>query len=120
IALAIVTDMVPVQRRGKALGIVGSSFAVASVLGVPAGLELSRLFNFRAPFFAVAALGMLVTLAARVMLPELRAHLERPRTQGGQGGSLLSPSSLLCLAGMGLVMLGVFSIVPNIATFVEF
>lgn len=118
IALAIVTDTVPVQRRGKALGIVGSSFAVASVLGVPAGLELSRLFNFRAPFFAVAALGMLVTLAARVMLPELRAHLERPRTQGG--GSLFSPSSLLCLAGMGLVMLGVFSIVPNIATFVEF
>lgn len=120
VALAIVTDTVPTERRGKALGVVGSSFAVASVLGVPAGLELSRLFNFRAPFFAVAALGLLVTLAARVMLPELRGHLERPRAKAGEGGSLLSPSSLLCLGGMGLVMLGVFSIVPNIATFVEF
>src|SRR5690606_1735584 len=78
------------------------------------------LFNFRAPFFAVAALGLLVTLAARVMLPELRAHLDRPREKTGRGGSLLSPSSLLCLGGMGIVMLGVFSIVPNIATFVEF
>lgn len=118
IAFAIVTDSVPPERRGKALGIVGSAFAVASVLGVPAGLELARHFDFRAPFFAVAALGLLVTVFARALLPEMRGHLVRVG-QPSQG-SFLSPSALAALSGMGLLMLGVFSIVPNIATFVQF
>lgn len=117
-ALAIIADKVPAERRGKALGIVGSAFAVASVLGVPAGLELSRNFGFRAPFLAVGVLGLLVALIARLLLPELRGHLNRAKTQ--RRGSFLSLGACAALGGSALVMLGVFSIVPNIATFVQF
>jgi predicted MFS family arabinose efflux permease len=60
IALAIVGDAVPPARRGKAIGTVMAAFSAASILGVPAGLEAARLFGWRAPFFSVAALGLVV------------------------------------------------------------
>lgn len=118
LALAIITDTVPAERRGKALGIMGSAFAVASVLGVPAGLELARWFGFRAPFLGVAALGLLVTALARFALPELKGHLHR--IKAASAGPFLSLGACAALGGSALVMLGVFSIVPNIATFVQF
>ena len=64
VALAIVSDVVPPERRGRALGTVMTAFSVASILGVPAGLRVGTLFGWRAPFFAVASLGVLVTVAA--------------------------------------------------------
>jgi len=42
IALSIIADVIPPERRGKAMGAVMGAFSVASVLGVPMGLELAR------------------------------------------------------------------------------
>src|ERR1700682_3301264 len=39
--LAIIGDVVPEQRRGAAMGLVMSSFSVASICGVPVGLFLA-------------------------------------------------------------------------------
>lgn len=120
IALAIIADSVPPGRRGKAMGSVMGAFAVASVLGVPAGLELARLFGWRAPFFAVATLSLLVTAGVLLRLPPLREHLRKARTVSTQPrGPLLDRLSVLSLTGTALVMLGVFSIVPNISAFVQ-
>ena len=41
VALAILTDAVPPERRGRAMGAVMGAFSAASVLGVPAGLWLA-------------------------------------------------------------------------------
>src|SRR5512145_2560571 len=77
LSIAIVADAVPAERRGKALGKVMGAFTIASVLGVPAGLELARLGSWRTPFFAVAGMGFLVAGAALALMPPLRAHLDR-------------------------------------------
>lgn len=118
LALAIVADCVPAERRGKALGAVMGAFSAASVLGVPAGLELARHFNFRAPFFAVGALGLAMAGAARQLLPELRGHLQQKVGEARE--SLSSPLVLLSLSNTALLMLGVFSVVPNLSAFVQF
>ena len=39
LSFSIIADVVPAQRRGTAMGIVMGAFSIASVLGVPAGLE---------------------------------------------------------------------------------
>lgn len=75
LALAIVTDVVPAERRGRAMGAVMGAFSAASVLGVPLGLELARLTSWRGPFFVVAGLGALIALLARVFLPVLDGHV---------------------------------------------
>ncbi len=39
----MVTDVVPPQRRGRAMAIVMGSFSVSAVVAVPFGLEMARL-----------------------------------------------------------------------------
>ena len=123
VALAIIADAVPAAERGKAIGTVMSAFSVASILGVPAGLRIGQWLGWRAPFFAVGLLGFVVTLAAARLLPSLRAHLDARARQGASGRRAdrltLDPLTRATLLNTAVVMLGVFAVVPNIATFLQ-
>lgn len=118
VSLAVIADTVPPARRGKAMGAVMAAFAIASVLGVPAGLELSQRFSWRAPFFAVAALGLLLVPTAIWLMPAMRNHLDAPRPAGPRV-ALFDSMTGLALANTGLTMFGLFAVVPNISTFVQ-
>jgi predicted MFS family arabinose efflux permease len=120
IALAIVADAVPAERRGKALGAVMGAFAVASVLGVPAGLELARLGGWRAPFFAVAGLGVVITAAVVVLLPKLRDHLGAARHEPPLRDLFRRPVVLLSWTMTASVMLATFILVPNLSSYFQF
>src|SRR5215467_5999101 len=54
--LAIIGDVVPESRRGAAMGLVMSSFSVASICGVPLGLFLATQLNWHVPFYGLALL----------------------------------------------------------------
>jgi predicted MFS family arabinose efflux permease len=125
LGFAIVTDSVPPERRGKAMGAVMGSFSIASVLGVPAGLELARLFGWRAPFFAVAAFGACVTMASLFVMPPMRGHLIAMAARGVKAGAasfrnLFEGVAALSLTATFLTMLGVFSVVPNLSAYLQF
>ena len=49
--LSIVADIVPYERRGRAMGWLMGAFSLASVLGVPLSLYLARFINWHAPFY---------------------------------------------------------------------
>jgi predicted MFS family arabinose efflux permease len=127
LSLSIIADVVPVQRRGHAMGMVMSAFSVASVLGVPMGLMLSRWGGWHVPFMAVAGLGVVVTVAAVAMLPPLTLHLEEARKRAESRvapkaryldlfGNPLVVMSLLMTA---VVMMGGFILIPNISAYVQ-
>lgn len=121
LALAIVSDVVPPERRGQAMGKLLGAFAVASVLGVPAGLELAHLGGFRLPFFAVASLGVLITACALVLLPPLTGHLARRDTPQTSFIELIRrPGVVTALSCNGLVMLGHFALVPTLTAYLQF
>ena len=120
IALAIVADTVPVARRGKAIGAVMGAFAVASVVGVPLGLELSRHWGWRSPFFAVAGLGIVVSLSAVGLMPPIRSHLLRVTGSVRRAKvRLIDGTARLSLGTVGVIMLSVFAVVPSISPFVQ-
>ncbi len=122
LSLSIVADAVPAARRGKALGAVMGAFSFASVLGVPAGLELAHLGGWRLPFFAVAGLGLLVAGVALRLMPAMTGHL------AGAGAAppapvsalLRQPVALLSLSCTAASMMSGFMIVPNIAAHLQF
>jgi predicted MFS family arabinose efflux permease len=118
LSLAVIADVIPPARRGKAMGAVMGAFSVASVLGVPAGLELARRFGWRAPFFAVAALGLVLALGAVSLMPPLRQHLALPRSSGPKP-PLLDAITVLSLGNTAVVMCGVFAVVPNLSAYVQ-
>jgi predicted MFS family arabinose efflux permease len=121
VSLSIIADVIPVERRGKAMGAVMGAFSLAQVLGVPAGLKLAELGGWRVPFFGVAGLGLLVTLGSILLLPPLRMHLaERPATTGPSLITLVRrPLVLLSYAMTATVMLAGFIVIPNIAAYVQ-
>jgi predicted MFS family arabinose efflux permease len=117
LSLAIVTDVVAIERRGRAMGVVMGAFSAASVLGVPAGLELARLGGWRVPFFAVAGVGVVLAVAAIAMLPPIRGHLvPRPTIAAtGPADFLTRPTIVLALLANAAIMVANFLIAPNLA-----
>ena len=119
LSYSIIADVVPPQRRGRAMGIVMVAFGVASVFGVPLGLELAYRFDWRAPFIALAAVSMGVSVVVSVMLPPMTEHLG-----AGHGGAIAHLRGLVRLdvltsyAMTFCLMLGSFILIPNISSFV--
>ncbi len=133
LSIAVVADAVPVERRGRALGAVMGAFSVASVFGVPAGLWLARHGGWRMPFFAVAGMGFVVGMLAVLLLPPMRKHLlgvPGKVDASGQPEAAALPKVALteivrrpevpvALATVFLVMAASFSLVPNMAAYLQ-
>ena len=77
VIMAIVGDVIPVQRRGAATGTIMTAFSLAAIAGVPAGVMLGAHFGWAAPFFLLVALSLLVWLAGQQLVPSLAEHLSR-------------------------------------------
>lgn len=120
IALAIIADAVPPERRGRAMGAVMGAFSVASVLGVPAGLELAEIGGWRAPFFTVGALGAVVAGAAISMLPPQRGHLARRVTPTPFREVLGRPVVRLALSATAIAVIANFALIPNLSAYFQF
>lgn len=75
ISLAIVTDLFPMEVRGRVMGIVMTAFAASQVFGIPVGLYLSNHLGWQAPFWMIAGVSVVVGIAIVYGLQPIRAHL---------------------------------------------
>ncbi len=121
--MAFIGDTIPHHLRGRALGVVTSSFAVASVLGLPIGLWLAEGFHhFSAPFLAIAGLAVVVWLVAAWFLPSLRGHMNRADRQHPLTefvAVIRDRNHQVSFAFMLSMVLATFMIAPYIATYFE-
>lgn len=119
LSFSIIADAIPASHRGRAMGAVMGAFSVASVLGVPAGLLMAERFSWRAPFFTVAALGVVVGVIAITLLPPMRGHLDRPRSPVTATELVSRPLVQLSYLMTAVVMMAGFIVIPNIAAYVQ-
>jgi len=118
VAIALLSDAVPPQRRGRAMGRAMIAFSIAAVLGVPAGLWLATLGGWKAPFVAVAGLGAIVGAFSVGSLPRRNSSTPDPKkTALTEWSALKDPIALLALVCSSLIMFSGFSIIPNIPSF---
>jgi len=122
--LSIVSDMFGYERRGMAMGAIMSSFAVASVLGVPFALYLANVFSWHAPFLLVGILGILIIPMIMKYIPSMTAHLvkkeDRPSYWRVLTSVLNHPQQRIALLFSALIMLGHFLIIPFVNPYMEF
>lgn len=85
LVLAIVGDVIPLERRGAAMGWVMTAFSAASVVGVPSGIWIAAEYGWHAPFVVTAAISAAFVLLAYFFVPSLRGHLEEEARAQVQG-----------------------------------
>jgi predicted MFS family arabinose efflux permease len=115
----IVADVISFDRRGRAMGIVMSAFALASVAGVPAGLFLAAQFSWHTPFFVIAGVSALLAVGAWLTLPPLADHLQHQRSS--PLSSILQvvkdPNHQKAFALTALMMIAGFTVIPYITIY---
>jgi predicted MFS family arabinose efflux permease len=118
----IVADVIPFERRGRAMSVVMTSFSVSTVAGVPLGLFLAANLSWHAPFFGIALLVGVLSLGAWQTLPRLDAHLHHPERVSvwrGIGQVLAEPNHLKAFGVSGLMMFAGFTVIPYITIYLQ-
>ena len=115
----IVADVVPYERRGRAMGIVMSGFALASAVGVPLGLFLAAHFNWHTPFFVIAGVSAALAIGAWLTLPPLAGHLRHKRSSPLSNivEVLRDPNHQKAFLFTALMMFAGFTVIPYITIY---
>jgi predicted MFS family arabinose efflux permease len=120
IVFAIVGDVIPDMRRGKAIGTIMASFSLATVAGVPVGLFLANSFGWHIPFFMLAGTSSAVLITGYFVLPSMRGHLAH-RSDISPVHSLLqllnNRSNINSFIFMSAMMFAGFSVIPYISPY---
>jgi predicted MFS family arabinose efflux permease len=118
----IVADVIPFERRGRAMGIVMTSFSVSTVAGVPISLFLAAHLSWHAPFLAIAAVSALFAVFAAFTLPLLTDHLAQAQRTSALGGVvqvLSDPNHQKAFVFSALLMFAGFTIIPYITIYMQ-
>ena len=125
--LSMIGDLFVYERRGTAMGVVMSAFAVASSIGVTFSLYLVDIFkdDWHVPFLFVALLATVILPLCFFYLPVLKTHLEELAENSSNKitqlwNTLTTKSTGLALLFSGLMMMGQFLIIPFINPYMEF
>lgn len=108
VVMAIIADLVPPERRGRAIGTVMASYGLCAAGGVPLGLWIASQWGWRAPFWVIGALAAVLWISALRILPALDRHLAAPR-EGNSRSPLASLWAPKLVLGWGLTFSIVFS-----------
>jgi predicted MFS family arabinose efflux permease len=122
----IVAEVIPFERRGRAMGVVMTSFSVATVAGVPLALFLASHFNWHAPFLAIALMVSVCALGAAKTLPSLKGHLaahpigdSAPNMLANLRLVLVDPNHLRAYAMSASMVFAGFAVIPYIALYLQ-
>jgi len=117
LTLTVLADVIPPERRGKGVGALLGSYAIATIIGTPLGLELSRRHSARAVFVMTAGLALVAAACARAVLPPLRDHLRHATRKLGFRELLGKPHVALAYTTIVLLNFSGFLIIPNIPAY---
>lgn len=118
IVYSIITDLFPVEMRGRVMGFIQTAFAASQILGIPLSLFLANLWGWQAPFLLIVAISGCVGVVIWRGLKPMREHL-RPQFSRQEMGAfhhlwatLQNPRYLYAFASTALLSTGGFMIMP--------
>lgn len=98
LAFAMVGELMPLERLGATLGLLGTMSAIGTMVGPALGGGLIALAGWRAVFFFQASLGLIAFVLARRGLPPSQPQTAMNRPRFDYTGTLLLISSLAAYA----------------------
>lgn len=120
VVIAIVSDLVPYQRRGKAMGILSMAFAFASVLGVPLGLFIADIWGWHAPFLFIFFITVVIAITLYNVLPSLSQFVNKSSKRNPIAEMKMiykNNNAMIALILAYTMVLGQFLIIPFITPY---
>lgn len=120
VVLSIVGDLIPLIRRGKAMGIVMTGFSAAAALGVPTGLLLGTIYDWHFPFLCIVGMGLIILILLVKIIPSaVPQHKDGIRLRNKE--TLIKIfSDLNKIKGfslMGIIIFGQFLVIPFLSPY---
>jgi MFS transporter, DHA1 family, inner membrane transport protein len=106
-------SLVPKERQASAIALMFTGLALANILGVPGGTAIGQAFGWRATFWGVAVIGIVVAIALAILLKRLDGE-----KAGGIGAELAAMWNLKLWVALFTTVFGfggVFVILTYIA-----
>jgi len=118
-AMTIIGDVFPEERRGRATGSLMTGFALASVAGVPLGLVLGTNYGWHVPFLALVIGGIPLLLLTPLAMPPLNQHVHQVRSHPLKSviETFSRPNHLNAFALTIALMIGSFTVFPYVSTY---
>jgi len=120
VSFAIITDVFPLEMRGRVMGVIQTAFAASSVLGIPIGLVLSTHWRWNAPFLLIVAVGVPVGWLIQARMRPVDAHLKRHPDRSPLHHLIQTVSNRFYLQGFAtttLLSVGGFMLMPFMSAF---
>jgi predicted MFS family arabinose efflux permease len=76
ISMAIVSDLFPLEKRGRVMGFLQMGFGASQVLGIPISLYIANHFGWQSPFFMIVILAAIVWVFILSKMQPITKHLE--------------------------------------------
>jgi predicted MFS family arabinose efflux permease len=118
----IVADVVPFERRGRAMAVVMSSFSFSTVAGVPVGLVVANHLGWHATFVSIASVSGVLVVAAMLTMPPLSGHVAAARGRSAVSGirQVLAERNHLRAFAFSLAMMSSgFLVIPYITLYMQ-
>jgi predicted MFS family arabinose efflux permease len=120
VSLAIVTDLFPLEMRGRVMGVIQTAFAASTVMGIPVALLISSRWGWNASFFLVVGVSALVGGLIWGYLRPVNEHLGQHPDRSPLHHLMQTVSNRLYLQGFattGLLSVGGFMLMPFMSVF---
>lgn len=120
VSFAIITDLFPLEMRGRVMGLVQTAFAASSVLGIPIALLLSTRWGWNTPFFLIVAVCTVVAALIWSYMRPVDAHLKNRPDRSPIHHFLQTVSNRVYMRGFaatGLLTVGGFMLMPFMSVF---
>jgi predicted MFS family arabinose efflux permease len=115
VVLAIVTDLFPLQMRGRVMGVVQTAFSASQVLGIPAGLYIANLWNWHVTFLAIICITIPVGLIIIVYMKPVTGHMALKQHDSPWRhltGTVFVPRYVMAFATTALLVTGGYMLMP--------
>ncbi|MBL7834417.1 MAG: MFS transporter [Cyclobacteriaceae bacterium] len=115
ISFAIITDIFPLQTRGRVMGFVQMAFAASQILGIPIGLYLANKLGWHSPFLLIVGVSAFAGLFIFVYMKPVNAHVQLQTVKNPLEHLLKTvskPRYLQAFAATALLATGGFMLMP--------
>jgi len=69
ISMAIVSDLFPLEKRGRVMGFLQMGFGASQVLGIPISLYIANHWGWQSPFLMIVGLAFIIFLVIVFVMP---------------------------------------------------